>query len=324
MRRAGRSLGAAFLATVSQVMLRLSGRRAGVALMYHRVAPEAGDPSREFVPAISTAQFERHLRHLRRSFRVVSAAELPAAAAARRRGERFPVAVTFDDDTDTHVRHALPCLRRQRVSATFFLNGHALDAPRSYWWEVLQAGRDSAGAWSAVLPAPVLGRAREVAGGDPDPYAVSVAVEELEPANRHALAAQVAEQLGADRISGGGLRADEVRMLAREQTVGFHGARHEPMSLLDDGALASELDDGRAELAAAAGQPLQTIAYPHGRADRRVADAARARGFAVGFTVRAAAVTPGDDPLLLGRVDGATRSMTEFRGALVRALREAR
>jgi hypothetical protein len=64
------------------------------------------------------------------------------------------------------------------------------------------------------------------------------------------------------------------------------------------------MDDGREELSDAAGAPLRAIAYPHGRGDARVANAARRAGFEVGFTgMRRLAATPASDPLLLSRCD---------------------
>jgi hypothetical protein len=46
------------------------------------------------------------------------------------------------------------------------------------------------------------------------------------------------------------------------------------------------LTEGRAELESLLGHRLTMIAYPHGKADTRVADAARAAAFDYGFTGR--------------------------------------
>src|SRR5947209_3320223 len=91
---------------------RLSGRRLGVALMYHRVGDPPGDPAGEIVPALGTAAFESHVRHVRRRYRLVHGSRLLDEVAGRRRGEAFPVALTFDDDDPGHVLTVLPVLRR--------------------------------------------------------------------------------------------------------------------------------------------------------------------------------------------------------------------
>src|SRR5438128_2091558 len=89
-------------------LARMSSARAGVALVYHRVGDDGGNPHLEILPAVSSAVFARQLGHLRRHYRVVPAAQLLEAARGRRRGERFPLAITFDDDLASHVRQALP------------------------------------------------------------------------------------------------------------------------------------------------------------------------------------------------------------------------
>src|SRR4051812_29569305 len=69
--------------------LRLTGLRAGVAVMYHRVGEPPGDYAFELVPNLGTRLFEAQIRYLRRTFRIVSASELHDAATARRPGQRF-------------------------------------------------------------------------------------------------------------------------------------------------------------------------------------------------------------------------------------------
>ncbi len=154
-------------------LLRLSGRRAGLALVYHKLGDPPGDPRRELVPALSPRLFEAQLGHLARLYRVVPCRELQEAVAARRRGQRFPVAITFDDDLASHAGHALPALRAAGLPATFFLSGASLESPHRFWWERLQAavdgGRDvsvlaEAGIHAARRRHPRLGRGDR--GGD--------------------------------------------------------------------------------------------------------------------------------------------------------------
>src|SRR5439155_12973256 len=91
------------------------------------------------------------------------------------------------------------------------------------------------------------------------------------------------------------------------------------------GGLTRTMSDGRNELEALAGRPLDTIAYPHGGAEEREAEAAGAAGFRWGYTTRHMAVTPASDPLQLGRVECSFHSMGHFALRLARPLlREAR
>lgn len=304
MRRAALALAVARIHRV-----RLSGRRVGLAVMHHRVAPVAGDHHAEFVPAVSTAALDAQLTFLRRHFRLVRAGDLLDAVRTRGPRARIPLAVTFDDDTACHLEHAAPLLRAHSAPATFFLNGMGLDAPHPYWWEWLQAARDRGASWDDLLPA----AARAQLGADPAAWEVSLVVEALAPADRAALAETWQARAGSLREAG--LRAADIAALAEQGfETGFHGAHHEPMSLVDDATLAAELSRGPAFT------ETTVIAYPHGKADARVADAARARGFTAGFTVEPRAVTPNDDPLLLGRVDGATEDLAAFAWSLAAAL----
>jgi hypothetical protein len=64
------------------------------------------------------------------------------------------------------------------------------------------------------------------------------------------------------------------------------------------------------------------ISYPHGKANRRVAKAARAAGYSRGFTGSAEAVGAQTDPLLLGRHDPGVGTVGDLALALARAVRE--
>src|SRR6266540_3190653 len=127
------------LALVVRGIARLSSRRVGIVLVYHRVGGAvAQDPNLEIDPPISGDALSRQLRHLRRRYRVVLAAQILEATRSRRRGQPFPVAITLDDDLSSHIRYALPALQRAGVPATFFLCGSSLREPQTFWWEALQ------------------------------------------------------------------------------------------------------------------------------------------------------------------------------------------
>ena len=90
------------------------------------------------------------------------------------------------------------------------------------------------------------------------------------------------------------------------------------MTALDDAELQAALHDGRRELEAAAGTPLTAIAYPHGDADSRVAAAAAAAGFELGFVTAMAPITPATPRLLLNRPEILAASPPRFGLELAR------
>jgi peptidoglycan/xylan/chitin deacetylase (PgdA/CDA1 family) len=289
---------------------------AGAAVCYHRVGDPQGRAGVALVPALGTRLFAAQLDMLRRRFRLVTASELPEAVAIRRRGERPPLAVTFDDDLGSHTAVTLELLGG--VPATFFLGGGSLDGPRPFFWEALQQALD------AGLPAddPQLPRV-------PDPHGpggahrLAGAIRTWPREQRDALTAALLERAGGEPEPG--LREREVRRLVEAGCeIGFHTRDHESLEQLGDAALAAALRDGRERLEAIAGRPLRALAYPFGIADDRVAAAARAAGFATGYTLAPAAVRDGDDPLRLGRLQPSFTSVAHLELDLARAITAVR
>ncbi|MGH3109995.1 MAG: polysaccharide deacetylase family protein [Gaiellaceae bacterium] len=285
--------------------LRLSRRQAGIVLVYHALAETAGDPDRELVPAHDVDRFEAHLRHLGSCYQVVRLQDLRAAVERRRRGARFPVAITFDDDLLSHVELAAPLLERHRAHAIFFLCGASLARPHAFWFQRLQRAVDQ----GHVLP---------LGGGSI--HEIAARIEVMTPDER----AGIEEQLAAGDDPGldeHGLRSEDVRGLVdRGFDVGFHTVRHDRLTALDDLLLRRALTEGRRELEQAAGRTLDVIAYPHGKADDRVAAAAKAAGFQLGVTGRYEPVVPSSDPLLLGRIEPTYASDAHFASQLARLL----
>jgi peptidoglycan/xylan/chitin deacetylase (PgdA/CDA1 family) len=283
---------------------RRSDRQLGVALVYHRVDDPAGNPRRELVPAMGTSLFSAQVRHLCSSYRVVAASELMRAVRDRRRGEPFPVAITFDDDLSTHVEVVAPILKSAGATATFFLSGASLHAPYRFWWERLQSAIDQ----RLDLASLSVGAPRRATGI----HELGRQIEALPPAARKTIEVELERIVGPDPPEAG-LRAENVERLATAGAeIGFHTRRHDLLPSLDDDDLARAMEEGRSELADIVGQPLTAISYPHGRADARVASAARAARFDVGFTGSPELVTDQSDPLLVGRLSPSYRSLGEF------------
>lgn len=235
------------------------------------------------------------MRHLSRRYRVVPASGLLPAVRARRRGQRLPVAITFDDDLPSHVEVAAPILAEHGVPATFYLTGAGLEGPVRFWWERLEA------LWRADPDSRPALRARAGVSEDAALKTVGRTVEAWPPEGRAAFDAALRQAAGPDPPDSG-LRAAQVRVLAAAgHEIGFHTLRHDRLTTLSAVQLRDALRDGMSALEAAGGASLRTVAYPHGQADADVAAAAGAAGYAAGFTTHAAPVSPHGDPLLAGR-----------------------
>ena len=262
---------------------------------------QAGDEERQLVPALATSDFEERLGLLAERYRVVPARQVLDAARARRRRQPVPVALTFDDDLHSHLGVVAPALLRWGFPATFFV-GPPLPPGAAFWWEDLQAlvdeGRLPAGLDS--LPEADL---TPVAGCEPGAiHALGRTIESLPPVRRDAVAAELHSLAGSStrrRLNAGAMAA----LVDAGFELGFHTARHYVLTTLDDERLKRELSDGREVLESIAGSTITTVAYPHGKADARVAQAARTAGFEIAFTGRSARIDSRTDPLLTPRTE---------------------
>ncbi|ATE60923.1 polysaccharide deacetylase [Thauera sinica] len=91
------------------------------------------------------------------------------------------------------------------------------------------------------------------------------------------------------------------------QSCGFrfesHTRSHPDLPTLDDDALGAELAGSRAELQDLLGSPIEYLAYPFGRHDERVVQAARNVGYLAAFSTRPGFNRDGMDRFRLRRLD---------------------
>jgi peptidoglycan/xylan/chitin deacetylase (PgdA/CDA1 family) len=307
-------------AAVARYALRWTGLRAGLVLVYHHVTPDPAAGPVGPVQVTSSDDFAAQMRHLRRAYRVVRAAEMVEAAAGRRRGARFPVAVTFDDDLSSHARVVMPVLVDLNVPATFFVGGRGLAPARELWWETLERGLDAGLAEEVArglgIPRPAGPGAQETSvAWDIAGHLLDRSPDEREDWRR-ALESRLGGAAKHDHLTRSQLRS----LVEAGFELGFHTLGHENLIQLDDAQLSRALTDGRDALRDVAGHALTALAYPYGRADERVSLAARRHGFERGFTSREECVTPWADPMRIGRVEPAARSGAGFALELTRRL----
>ena len=249
------------------------------------------------------------------------ARDLLARAEQRSAGDPLPVAITFDDDFSRHTTIAAPLLSEFGFRATFFLCGNTLEGPDPFWWQDLQVilNRDL-DAWPKLRRR--LAQDWQWAELEGQVSDFTNTMEAAPPKLRDEIAAKLREIAGDDVLDPG-LRADEVRELARDFDIGFHTRRHYRLETLEGKALDEAMREGLDELTEVVGHRPATIAYPHAKADLRVADAARGAGFELGFLVGDVPTTAAQHPLLLARVGGATDSLETFRWVLGQAANRA-
>jgi hypothetical protein len=98
------------------------------------------------------------------------------------------------------------------------------------------------------------------------------------------------------------LEVDGIRAIsANGMAIGFHTLSHPVLTGLTRNEIDAALEWGRAELSDVVGTPLRLLAYPHGRTDARVAQAAAAAGYHAAFAAGGRPITPHSHRFLLGR-----------------------
>jgi len=256
----------------------------------------------------------RQLEHLHRHYSVVGADELPGAIATRRFGRRIPVAVTFDDDLESHVSRALPILRQTGTSATFFLGGSWGSDHEGYWWHWLER------AWQlGHNPVRVLRADGLWVSPDAGPSELATLIQELPPEARRKVGRRLRELVPDEACPS--LRSEGVRRLrAHGFHLGFHTREHHSLTSLSSAEVVGALQAGREEIEALTGERISLFAYPHGKYNacvrRRVSDA----GYRLAFTTDRRALRRGDHPLALGRMTAPPRAGGGFALALGRTL----
>jgi peptidoglycan/xylan/chitin deacetylase (PgdA/CDA1 family) len=100
----------------------------------------------------------------------------------------------------------------------------------------------------------------------------------------------------------GRLERDDIRALADAgMGIGFHTLHHRILTGLSEEAIDAALLDGRDELEAVVEQPVVLFAYPHGKADDRIADRVRYAGYHAAWTGRPQAIARKAERFQLGR-----------------------
>ena len=279
------------LATLGRHAFRFSGmRRAalaaaamrghGLVLVFHRISGEA--PRRALVPSVPESLFRRQVEALLDAGEIVPLEALLEPSTDRRRPR---LALTFDDDWPTHYDRALPVLLSLGVTATFFLSGRSIHGLGPLWFERLDRLVAAGGIRSAA-------RCMGIDTDDPERLALAC---ENDPLLQKRIEGVFKEEV--PHLSRGAIGA----LASAGMTIGFHTLHHPLLSLVPDSALDEAVTRGRAELERVAGRPIRLFAYPHGKADRRVAERLRRAGFVAACTGQPNAVRPGDDPYRLGR-----------------------
>lgn len=275
-------------------------RHRGLVLVFHRIS-EPGRRSGGVVPMVPQATFQRQLEVLLELGDIMPVSSLVDEPA----GDRRPhFGLTFDDDSITHHEVVLPILAKFQVPATFFLSGRSLHDLPPPWFEILDRMILDRG------PSEV-GRLLDIRPSDPSEMAEICEKDQRLQRRLEAEPIDTSESLGRDHIE---------EIVNAGMTVGFHTLHHRRLTELPDDAIDVAMVDGRIELESVVGAGLRLFAYPHGKADRRIAGRVERAGYVAAWTGLPGPIRPRSDPYLLGRWEPGPLRPQDFGARVVARL----
>jgi len=318
---------------------RVALRQSAVVLAYHRLIP-AGTETWSHPGIIVTPEtFERHMRLLKREFRLLTLDEFEQRLSTGTPFEPGSCLVTFDDGwTDTYAV-AWPILQRLEVPAVIFLPTHYIGSHETFWQEHLgmllyEAGkalRDEPSFRTELVEAlRPCGLEPFVDLLDEEKCFIVERVRGLKldaqaapsdaTARLAALLGPRAPQPGVDRF----MTWDQVREMARGgMAFGAHGHTHRILSRASDEDIAMELETARVIIERELGTTVTSVSYPNGGWNDLVATCARSLRFRVGFSMERGHAMADDPSFAIRRMnvhEGVSGSDALFRARILGVL----
>ncbi len=296
---------------------RLKGRL--VVLTYHRVLPRsvlAGSFSADGI-IVTPDTFERHMKLLRRRFRVLTPDEAAKVLDGSMPLPPRACLVTFDDGWWDNLEYAAPILARHEVPALLFVATDYIGTNRSFWQEhlshLLFLARRNGERSREFLQSLDAAQLLELSDATVRPgiREVITRLKKKTPAEIAQIIELVKQHLGA--LGCDALPAPTDRFLSWAQVteltrtapvyIGSHGCSHTPFVRLDPSALERELETSRETIREKTGITPNDLAYPNGDYDSDVARLTQQAGYRLAFSTERGYVKVGDDARTLRRIN---------------------
>jgi peptidoglycan/xylan/chitin deacetylase (PgdA/CDA1 family) len=260
----------------------LSIRRTPLVLTYHRVVDlsEVGRCLSQAGMVVTTETFEKQIRYLKRSYRVIPLGDLIEQAASGTSTKGL-CAITFDDGWRDTYANAYPILRRLGVPATVFLTSGYVGTSRLFWPErltevLLRAERKPDDLKRLEqIDAEIAAMTRKVLSSE-DHYQRMDALDRLIVALKlrdEATREQVLQSLGVSSARESRGESRERHMLDWNEvgelkqggfSIGSHTANHAILTQVSTDVAETEVRSSKQEIENRIGEPVTLFAYPNG------------------------------------------------------------
>ncbi len=255
-------------------------------LCYHRVLPEDRRQAYHDPDLVVTPDtFRSHCRILAERYQVATLSGAFPPDGGRPNPSRPVAVITFDDGYRDNIIHASPILREAGLSATFFIVAGLVNGTQLPWYDVAGAALQS--------------RIRSEGGRDEPSVKEALAqAKQMSPTERRAWMGRLVDTWGLPKPRDEDLimTSDQLRELASAgHEIGSHTMSHPILPQCSDSELQSEISASRTVLADLVGQPIDSLAYPNGDWDDRVARATKSAGYRLAVSMEPGINRPNDD-----------------------------
>ncbi|HXN17182.1 MAG TPA: GNAT family N-acetyltransferase [Candidatus Binatus sp.] len=234
--------------------------------IFHRVNDDF-DP---FLPAVPIAAFRKQMEFLKKNFPIVSLDEI-ASGQLVPNGEKYSVAITFDDGYRDNFLHAFPVLKALGMPATIFLTTGCVESCEPPWYDQIS--------WAFKLTTEP-----RLSLGLPNVPDASIETRTerlqvmarilgwlrgLDTEERLRMSGRIVEVLSVPtRLSGPNpmLNWDEVRQMSKQNiTFGAHTVTHPALSKISAIQLKTEIVGSKTKIEEKLQLPARHFAYPFGQ-----------------------------------------------------------
>ena len=273
--------------------------------IYHRVNDDY-DP---FLPSVPVVVFRKQMEFLRKNFPVVSLEEI-ASGMFPQNGEKYCVAITFDDGYRDNFLHAFPVLKDLGMSATFFLATGYIETGEMPWYDQV--------CWAFKLTTqpqfslcPIGCPAAYLGGRSERLQAMGKTLAWLrgaQDAERTRMIPRLLEALGVPEplsLPNLMLSWTQVQQMSKEKfTFGAHTVSHPALSRISGERLEAEILKSKDKIEDKLQLPVRHFAYPFGQPfdiNAESKQAVQRAGFSTAVTTAWGFNRPGDDLFELKR-----------------------
>lgn len=287
-------------------------RRHAIILAYHRVCPHAECVWLLKDMAVQPDDFDRQLGYLKRNFDVVPLSQLPDILSNGSRLKVRPVALTFDDGYKDNFQYAFPILKKHNAAATFFIPTGFVEDNHLFWWERLASAIASTSLkkaevriWSDSLNLKLDGTHQRATTFKK--IAAILKYKKLTLINDFLENLSTLLKVTYPRFPSYTMTWNQIAELCTSGIVriGAHSHTHQPLTILEDGELAEELNISRQMFLDKLGITVDCFAYPYGEVsdfNQNIKNYVHKNGYRCALTMRQGFCYPGDDVFNLNRI----------------------